>query len=162
MFTSNPSVTGKVGRIIEIYNPNAWMTFGGMGSQKIVGPNVEYIANNDSHPGAQFNSDFRNLVKSEVARLSSEDDLHTARAEKPTPPDPIKPAEAPDSPKLEMVKEERPEHRPAASTAFLDALSSSINSGDLSAEQRLTIADMENYAKRIYLHTTDLTMAASD
>ena len=31
MFTSNPSVTGNVGRIIEIYNPNPWMTFGGMG-----------------------------------------------------------------------------------------------------------------------------------
>ena len=33
MFTSNPSVTGNVGRIIEIYNPNPWMTFGGMGSR---------------------------------------------------------------------------------------------------------------------------------
>jgi hypothetical protein len=54
MFTSNPSVTGNVGRIIEIYNPNPWMTFGGMGSLRLVGPNVEYIVNNDSHPGAQF------------------------------------------------------------------------------------------------------------
>ena len=28
-------------------NPNSWMTFGGMGSKKLVGPNIEYIANND-------------------------------------------------------------------------------------------------------------------
>ena len=65
MFASNPNVTGNVGRIIEIYNPNPWMTFGGMGSQKLVGPNVEYIVTNDTHPGAQFNSEFRILVKSE-------------------------------------------------------------------------------------------------
>ena len=53
MFSWNPSVTGNVGRMIEIYNPNPAMTFGGMGSNKLVGPNIEYIANNDSHPGAQ-------------------------------------------------------------------------------------------------------------
>jgi hypothetical protein len=72
MFSWNPSVTGNVGRMIEIYNPNRWMTFGGMGSNKLVGPNIEYIANNDSHPGAQFNSEFRSLVKTEVARLAAE------------------------------------------------------------------------------------------
>ena len=74
MFSWNPSVTGNVGRMIEVYNPNRWMTFGGMGSNKLVGPNIEYIANNDSHPGAQFNPVFRNLVKTEVAKLSSEDE----------------------------------------------------------------------------------------
>ena len=72
MFSWNPSVTGSVGRMVEIYNPNPAMTFGGMGSNKLVGPNIEYIANNDSHPGAQFNSEFRNLVKTEVARLAAE------------------------------------------------------------------------------------------
>ncbi len=75
MLSWNPSVTGNVGRMIEIYNPNPWMTFGGMGSKKLIGPNIEYIANNDSHPGAQFNSQFRNLVKTEVAKLSAEYDL---------------------------------------------------------------------------------------
>jgi len=75
MFSWNPSVTGNVGRMIEIYNPNRWMTFGGMGSNKLVGPNIEYIANNDSHPGAQFNPVFRNLVKTEVAKLSAETEL---------------------------------------------------------------------------------------
>ena len=45
MFSWNPSVTGNVGRMIEIYNPNPLMTFGGMGSNKLVGPNIEYIAN---------------------------------------------------------------------------------------------------------------------
>jgi hypothetical protein len=34
MFSWNPSVTGNVGRMIEIYNPNPAMTFGGMGSNK--------------------------------------------------------------------------------------------------------------------------------
>jgi lipoprotein-anchoring transpeptidase ErfK/SrfK len=77
MFTSNPSVTGNVRRVIEIYNPNPWMTFGGMGSQKLVGANIKYIVNNDSHPGAQFNWEFRSLVKSEIARLSAEDDQNT-------------------------------------------------------------------------------------
>ena len=77
MFSWNPSVTGNVGRMVEIYNPNPAMTFGGMGSNKLVGPNIEYMANNDSHPGAQFNSEFRSLVKTEVARLSTEKDLTT-------------------------------------------------------------------------------------
>jgi hypothetical protein len=75
MFSWNPPVTGNVGRVIEIYNPNPWMTFGGMGSKKLFGPNIEYIANNDSHPGAQFNPEFRSLVKTEVAKLSAENDL---------------------------------------------------------------------------------------
>ena len=77
MFSWNPSVTGNVGRMVEIYNPNRWMTFGGMGSNKLVGPNIEYIANNDSHPGAEFNPIFRNLVKTEVANLSTENELPT-------------------------------------------------------------------------------------
>ena len=77
MLSWNPSVTGSVGRMIEIYNPNPWMTFGGMGSKKLVGPNIEYIANNDSHPGAQFNSVFRDLVKTEVAKLSADDEPST-------------------------------------------------------------------------------------
>ncbi len=71
IFTANTALTGKVGRIVEIYNPNKWMTFGGMGSQRLEGPNIEYITNNDTHPGAPFNSDFRNLVKSEIARLAA-------------------------------------------------------------------------------------------
>jgi len=79
MFSWNPPVTGNVGRMIEIYNPNPWMTFGGMGSNKLVGPNIEYIANNDSHPGAQFNSEFRSLVKTEVAKFSAENE-HSAES----------------------------------------------------------------------------------
>ena len=51
------------------------MTFGGMGSNKLVGPNIEYIANNDSHPGAQFNSEFHSLVKKEVTKLSTENEI---------------------------------------------------------------------------------------
>lgn len=81
----NPAVTGKVGRYIEIYNPNPWETFGGMGSRKLIGPNIEYIANNDSHPGAQFDPQFRDLVKSEVGKFIDEDCVETAQAATPKP-----------------------------------------------------------------------------
>src|SRR5262249_5659463 len=54
---------------IEIYNPNPWMTFGGMGSQKLDAPNIEYIANNDTHPFAQFSEQFHSIVKSELAEF---------------------------------------------------------------------------------------------
>jgi hypothetical protein len=86
MLSWNPTVTGRVGRMIEVYNPNPSMTFGGMGSKQLIGPNIEYIANNDSHPGAQFNSDFRNLVKSEIARVSTEPAVVTAQARTPATP----------------------------------------------------------------------------
>jgi hypothetical protein len=80
MLSWNPPVTGKVGRVVEIYNPNPWLTFGGMGSKKLIGENIEYIANYDSHPGAQFNSDFRNLVKSEVAKFAADNRLEVTKA----------------------------------------------------------------------------------
>jgi outer membrane biosynthesis protein TonB len=67
--------------MIEIYNPNPWLTWGGMGSKKLEGPNIEYIANNDSHPGAQFNSDFRNLAKTEIAKFTAQDRLEKDRVE---------------------------------------------------------------------------------
>ena len=56
-----------------------------MGSKKLEGDNIEYIANNDSHPGAQFNSQFRDLVKTEVAKFTAEDRLETAQADAPKP-----------------------------------------------------------------------------
>jgi hypothetical protein len=83
MLSWNPEVTGRVGRMIEIYNPNPVMTFGGMGSKKLIGPNIEYIENNDSHPGAQFNFEFRSLVKSEINRIGAEPTMVAARM--PTP-----------------------------------------------------------------------------
>ena len=52
MLSWNPALKpGKVGRMIEIYNPNPWETFGGMGSKKLEGDNIEYIANNELAPG---------------------------------------------------------------------------------------------------------------
>ena len=99
MLTSQDSLTGKVGKIIEIYNPNPWMTFGGMGSQKLEAPNIEYIVNNDTHPGAQFNAQFHSMVKNELARLAALDSLQTAQAKiarssllaKLSPPKDVKP-----------------------------------------------------------------------
>ena len=85
VFSWDPPVRGKVGRMIEIYNPNPLMTFGGMGSKKLEGANIEYIANNDTHPGAQFSSQFRNLVKGEIAKFSAENRVEIAQANAPKP-----------------------------------------------------------------------------
>jgi len=181
MLSWNPPVTGKVGRMIEIYNPNPWMTFGGMGSKKLVGENIEYITNYDSHPGAQFNFEFRNLVKSEIAKVHSDGRLETAKAaasqpnqlaqlprsagakkateERPasrqtvlTPKDHVQIAqtETPKRPKPEHVAEEPPKQRQGEVTALLDRLASSVNSGNLFVQRRLTIADMKDYAERAY------------
>ena len=95
-----PLSSGKVGRMIEVYNPNPWMTFGGMGSKRLVGENIEYIANNDSHPGAQFNSQFHELVKSEIAKFVTKDLRETARAEAR-----VRAAQVPRSAKVASVDE---------------------------------------------------------
>jgi len=99
IFTSNTPLTGNVGKIVEIYNPNPWMTFGGMGSQKLIGANIEYIVNNNSHPGAPYNPEFRNLVKSEIARLSAEQLPDTAQAQMAKASHPTKPSNLPEPPK---------------------------------------------------------------
>lgn len=165
MLSWNPNVTGRVGRMIEVYNPNPWMTFGGMGSKKLIGPNIEYMANNDSHPGAQFNSDFRNLVKSEISRVSAEPVLVTAYARIPSAPKPTnalmmaqapiqsppKPANASSPTKLAAVKPQpAKQHQLADATAFLDRLTNTVDSGNLFTERQLTIADLTNYANRNY------------
>jgi len=165
MLSWNPNVTGRVGRMIEVYNPNPWMTFGGMGSKKLIGPNIEYIANNDSHPGAQFNLEFRNLVKSEISRVSAEPVLVAAYARIPSAPKPTnalmtaqaqvqsppKPANASNPTKLAAVKPQpAKQHQPADATAFLDSLTNTVDSGNLFTERQLTIADLTNYANRNY------------
>jgi hypothetical protein len=108
MLTTQASLTGKVGKIIEIYNPNPWMTFGGMGSQKLDAPNVEYIANNDSHPGAQFSEQFHSIVKNELARISALDTVQTAQAKpfRPSQLAKLSPPKEPQSSHLAFVSEE--------------------------------------------------------
>jgi hypothetical protein len=192
MLSWNPAVTGRVGRMIEVYNPNPWMTFGGMGSKKLIGPNIEYVANNDSHPGAQFSSDFRNLVKSEIARVSAEPAVVTAQARTtatpalafaetrapaaamapqgrgPTAPGPMpapsalrvrtaevpipmpKPARPPAATKIAAVAPPSRSRRQEDATAFLDAITSSVDSGNLFGQRQLTAADMMDYANRSY------------
>jgi alpha/beta superfamily hydrolase len=197
MLSWNPPVTGRVGKMIEVYNPDPWETFGGMGSKKLIGPNIEYIANHDSHPGAQFSFQFRDLVKSEIARVSSEDRVEMAQAPMPrsyqvaqsarsarpervaerttdqqrdrdgkdrihladagiTQAD-MTQADRPQSPALaapEQVAQAQPKYQPRnapkESVAFLDTLSSAVDSGDLSAVHELTPADLMNYAKRTH------------
>ena len=123
MFTSNTSLTGNVGRIVEIYNPNPWMTF-------VWIKHREYITNNDSHLGAPFSSEFRNLVKSEIVRLSAEPVPDTAQAKMPKAPPPAKLAKPPETSKLEVVKEERRQHLPQARTVHVDTFPSLVNSGN--------------------------------
>jgi hypothetical protein len=201
MLSWNPPITGKVGRMIEFYNPNPWMTFGGMGSKKLVGPNIEYIANNDSHPGAQFNSQFRSFVKTEIAKFTTDDRLEVARATTPgsvklaqlAPPNAFKPAaprpgdqhtnppatdrrqiaqaEMPARPEParqalapQAIAPAQPNHAPKEMVAFLDTLSSAVDSGDLSTARELTSADLIDYAKRIHggaPPTTDRPMQTS-
>jgi hypothetical protein len=183
MLSWNPPITGKVGRMIEIYNPNPWMTFGGMGSKKLIGENIEYIANYDSHPGAQFNSEFRGLVKSEIAKFAANVRLETAQAVVSRPakvaqlPQSARPKPAEERlthqqrglaakdhlqiaqaemPKLqkraesEQVADGRQKQQQRQLTAFLDSLSSSVNSGDLFVQRRLTTTDLNDYAERAY------------
>jgi hypothetical protein len=83
IFAQKTTLTGKVGRMVEIYDPNPLMTFGGMGSQKLEGPNIEYITNNDTHIGAPYNSQFRDLVRSEIARLAAQPAPDTAPEKMP-------------------------------------------------------------------------------
>ena len=120
MFTSNTPLTGKVGRIVEFYNPNRWMTFGGMGSQKLEGPNIEYITNNDSHLAAPFNSQFRNLVRSEIARFSAAPDADAVQAKIP--------AKATGTPKPEPAKQGQRQLQ--TRTAHVDAPPGHVNSGN--------------------------------
>jgi hypothetical protein len=190
MLTSTPPVSKKVGRIIEIYNPNPWMTFGGMGSQKLVGENIEYIENNDSHPGAQFNSEFRNLVRSEIAKFTADNRSQTAQSEISRPLTLAKlslsarpkPAEerlthqqrdlaAKDQ--LQIAQAEitklpqpaKPEHvaeeRPKQ---HLGELSSSVNLKEAVVQRQLTIGDMKDYVARTYRGSppADLMTTASN
>jgi hypothetical protein len=182
-----PLSSGKVGRMIEVYNPNPWMTFGGMGSKRLVGENIEYIANNDSHPGAQFNAQFHELVKSEIAKFVAKDRLETARAEArvrvaqvprsqatnrqsdstPKERSKIARAEAPKSlepTKVEHVADERRTQQLIASTEFIDKISSSVDAGELFVQRQLTVGDLKDYAKRTYSRSpaTDLMASASD
>ena len=211
MLSWNPEVTGPVGRMIEVYNPNPSMTFGGMGSKKLIGPNIEYIANNDSHPGAQFSSEFRNLVKSEIARVSAEPAVETAQARVPaapamafaetrSPAAPVtaqvrapatpasmtaqapvqaplpvpRPANIPGPTKLAALKQQSSSREPSDeqrrrsgpqseyATAFLDSLTSSVDSGNLFAQRQLTVTDMTDYATRNYRNARTAELLPTD
>ena len=211
MLSWNPEVTGQVGRMIEVYNPNPSRTFGGMGSKKLIGPNIEYIANNDSHPGAQFSSEFRNLVKSEIARVSAEPAVETAQARVPaapavafaetrSPAAPVtaqvrvpatpasmtaqapvqaplpvpRPANIPGPTKLAALKQQSSSREPSDeqrrgsgpqseyATAFLDGLTSSVDSGNLFAQRQLTVTDMTDYATRNYRNARTAELLPTD
>ena len=136
--------------------------------------------------GAQFNSEFRSLVKSEIAKFSSDGRLEAAKAAAPQPnklaklPQSarLKPTEeqltnrqtakdhiqiaqteTPTGPKRikpEQVAQEPPKQQQREVTGFLDRLSTSVNSGNLFVQRQLTISDMKDYAQR-RLTITDMT-----
>jgi len=174
MLSWNPEVTGQVGRMIEVYNPNPSMTFGGMGSKKLIGPNIEYIAHNDSHPGAQFSSEFRNLVKSEIVRVSAEPAVETAEAPVQAPLPVPRPANIPGPKKLAALKRQSSSREPTDeqrrgsgpqseyATAFLDNLTSSVDSGNLFAQRQLTVTDMRDYATRNYRNARTAELLPTD
>ena len=174
MLSWNPEVTGQVGRMIEVYNPNPSMTLGGMGSKKLIGPNIEYIANNDSHPGAQFSSEFRNLVKSEIVRVSAEPAVETAEAPVQAPLPVPRPANIPGPKKLAALKRQSSSREPTDeqrrgsgpqseyATAFLDNLTSSVDSGNLFAQRQLTVTDMRDYATRNYRNARTAELLPTD
>jgi hypothetical protein len=159
MLTSTPTVRGNVRRMIEIYNPNLWMT-GGLGSQKLVGENIEYIANNDSHLGAQFNSEFRNLVKSEIAKFAADDRPEAAQAEIPKPLKLAQPALKPTEERLTHQQRDlaAKDHRQIAKAEIANvqkavqhfAEENSLNSKDVFVQRQLTIEDMKDYIGRNY------------
>jgi hypothetical protein len=190
MLSWNPPVTGKFGRMIEIYDPNPLLTFGGMGSKKLTGANIEYITNDDSHPGAQFSSQFRNVVKGEVATLAAADRVEVAQAATPRPlalaqldrsenlqaaaaPPTSRQRDAADTNRLGMTPTEMPQPPAPApapvaleqvapeSVAFLDAVTNAVNSGDLSGPRELTRAAMMDYAKRVYGGVLDVSRQAA-
>jgi hypothetical protein len=174
MLSWNPEVTGQVGRMIEVYNPNPSMTLGGMGSKRLIGPNIEYIANNDSHPGAQFSSEFRNLVKSEIVRVSAEPAVETAEAPVQAPLPVPRPANIPGPKKLAALKRQSSSREPTDeqrrgsgpqseyATAFLDNLTSSVDSGNLFAQRQLTVTDMRDYATRNYRNARTAELLPTD
>jgi hypothetical protein len=166
MLTSTPALTGNVGRVVEFYNPNPWMTFGGMGSQRLVGENIEYIANNDTHLWAPFNSDFRDLVKGEIAKFATDDRPGVAHVEIPKS---LKLAKLPRSAGLKPTEErlthqqrdfaakdhrqiaqaEMPKVQNAVQPAHF-AEESSLNSTVVFVQRQLTIEDMKDYADKTY------------
>jgi hypothetical protein len=78
LLTTTPTLTGNVGRMVEFYNPNPLMTFGGMGSKKLAGGNIEYFPNNDNHIAAPYNSDFRSFTKTEIAKFAADNGKNVA------------------------------------------------------------------------------------
>jgi hypothetical protein len=225
MLSWNPVITGRAGRIVEVYNPTVWQTFGGMGSKKLewTAGNIEFMPNNDSHPGAQFNPEFRSMVKTEIARMSEEPEVRTAQtaspvrmayaeqpqdrrmkdiaqilqkdaaakdpaqktavrtaaadptttaslqsinaqmAQQPIPmptrrPQPQTPPQAQQqaqpvrlaSAAADFIPAAQPNTQPRGWSAFLDTLSGSVDSGNLTASRELTLADMVTYARRKY------------
>ncbi len=188
MLTSTPPLNGKVGRMIEIYNPNPWMTFGGMGSQKLVGENIEYIENNDSHPGAQFDPQFHDLVKTEVASFADEDHLQTTQAKSSKPiylanlqlerpkhqhkelaaKDTLQNGQARMSrlskpAKLEYVAQEQPQEHQEDLSAFAER-PNTLHSEEVFGKRQLTIRDMEDFVERTYQDpppTKSLTAASN-
>ena len=58
----------------------------------------------------------------------------------------------------ERVAEKRPKQQQAQLTEFVEKLSNSADSGNLSVERQLTISDLREYAKRTYHGSADVNL----
>ena len=87
--------------------------------------------------------------------LTAKDHLQVAQAEMPKLQKGVE---------SEQVTVERQKQQQKQLTTFLDTLSSSVNSGDVFVQRRLTTADLKDYAERTYhgSSTTKLMTMASD
>jgi hypothetical protein len=87
--------------------------------------------------------------------LAAKDHIQVAQTDMPKLPKRAQP---------EHVAEEPPKQQYEELTTFLDTLSSSVNSGDLFVQRRLTTTDLKDYAERTYhgSSTANLMAIASD
>jgi hypothetical protein len=140
------------------------------------------------------NSEFRSLVKGEIAKFAANVQPETVQAVASRPNNAqlpqstrVKPAEEtvthqqrglppkdhiqvaqPETPKFpkrappEHVAEKPPKQQDGALTAFLDALSSSVSSGDVFVQRQLTTTDLKDYAARTYRGSGTLMTMASE
>ncbi len=133
IMTTTPTLKANVGRMVEFYNPNPLMTFGGMGSKKLEGENIEYFPNNDNHIAAPFNTEFRSFTKTEIAKFAADNSRPGAQAKMPKP---MKLAQLP------PPAEARPTH-PQKDLAQKDLVQKDSVQKDLPPKNRATVAQID-------------------
>jgi hypothetical protein len=118
---------------------------------------VQAVASRPSKP-AQLPQSTRTKPADETVThqrrgLPPKDHIQVAQTETPKFPKRAPPEQATEKP---------PKQQHGALTAFLDTLSSSVNSGDVFVQRRLTTTDLKDYAARTYRGSGTLMTMASE